>query len=90
MCDHEEEDMEHRKPKYELLEVVPIPDVVPELGIEAGTTGTVVDVLDEGRLVTVDVSDDEGRTIDLINVRLEPEPRVVGRWHMGESLRDGR
>lgn len=82
--------MEHRQPKYELLEVVPVPEDVPELGIEAGTTGTVVEVFVEALLVAVEVSDDEGRTIDLINVRLDPEPHVVGRWHFGESLRDRR
>lgn len=70
---------------YKELEVVPIPDDVPDLGIEAGTMGTVVDVLAEGRLVTVDAVDESGRTLDLIDVYLEPTPYVIGRWHLGES-----
>jgi hypothetical protein len=70
---------------YKELEVVPIPDGLPELGIEAGTMGTVVDVLAEGRLVTVDVVDEEGRTLDLIDVYLEPAPHVIGRWRLNEK-----
>lgn len=77
--------MKQTKHTYAELEVVPIPDDIPELGIKAGTLGTVVDVLADGRLVTIDVLDDEGYTIDMIDVWLEPEPRVIGRWHVGED-----
>jgi hypothetical protein len=77
--------MSETRHTYRELEVVPLPDGVPELGIEAGTMGTIVDVLAEGRLVTVDVVDDDGCTLDLIDVYLEPEPHVVGRWRLGEE-----
>lgn len=77
--------MSETRHTYRELEVVPIPDDVPELGIEAGAMGTVVDVLSEGRLVTVDVVDYNGRTLDLIDIYLEPEPHVIGRWHLGEG-----
>lgn len=70
---------------YNELEVAPIPDAIPELGIEAGAMGTVVDVLSDGQLVTVDVVDEDGRTLDLIDVYLEPAPHVIGRWHPGEQ-----
>lgn len=71
---------------YKEFDLIPLPESVPELGIEAGTQGTIVDILAEGRLLTVDVSDDEGHTLDLIDVAVDPEPRVVGRWHLGESV----
>ncbi len=70
---------------YKELEVVPIPDDVPALGIEAGTMGAIVDVLPEGRLVTVDAVDEDGRTLDLIDVYLEPAPHVIGRWRLNEE-----
>lgn len=69
---------------YKEFDLIPIPGHIPELGIEAGTKGTVVDVLSEGML-TVDISDEEGHTLDLIDVVADPEPRIVGRWHLSGS-----
>lgn len=69
---------------YKEFDLIPIPEHVPELGIEAGTRGTVVDILSDGTL-TVDISDEEGHTLDLIDVVADPEPRIVGRWHLNPA-----
>jgi hypothetical protein len=36
---------------YEELETVAIPEDIPELGVEAGTTGTIVTVYEGGRML---------------------------------------
>lgn len=80
--------MAEAKRTYKELDVIAIPEDVPEVGIKAGTLGAVVDVMPDGTLV-VDVVDKEtGRTIDMLYVAPEPEPRVVGRWHLGEQTPD--
>ncbi len=67
-----------------MLDIIAIPDDIPEVGIRAGAEGAVVDVMPDGTLV-VDVVNEAGYTIDMIYIAPEPEPRVVGRWHVGED-----
>ncbi len=69
---------------YKEFDIIAIPEDVPEVGIRAGTEGAVVEVMPDGTLV-VDVVNEAGHTIDMIYVTPEPEPRVVGRWHVGEG-----
>lgn len=69
---------------YKELDIVAIPEDIPEIGIKAGVEGAVVDIMPDGTLV-VDVVDENGYTVDMIYVAPEPEPRVVGRWHVGED-----
>ncbi len=68
--------------KYAELETTRIPNDVPEAGIKEGATGTVVDVSPSG-VLTVEVSDEQGVTLALLDISPEPEPHVIGRWYMG-------
>ena len=70
---------------YKELDVIPLPEDVPELGLSAGYPVTVVDIYPDGTLV-VDASDEEGRTLDLLDIEPDPAPRISGRWHLGSSI----
>jgi hypothetical protein len=70
--------------KYEELEVIKLPSDVPEIGVKAGHPATIVDVLSDG-VLTVDVSDGEGRTLDLLDVETSPQLKVIGRWNLSSS-----
>lgn len=64
------------------LDVIHLPADVPEIGVKAGHPATIVDVHPDGTLV-VDVSDSKGRTLDLLDVKTDPELEVIGRWRLG-------
>lgn len=65
------------KPKthttYEELEMVAIPNDVPELGIEAGAMGTIATVYDGGRMLDVEISREDGTTVGFVDLRVEKE-----------------
>jgi len=63
--------------KYRELDLVAIPEPIPELGIEAGTLGTVDLVYEGGRKADVEVSNDEGITLGYVTIDADPEPHVV-------------
>lgn len=65
------------------LDVIAVPEDVPEAGIRAGDEGAVVDVAPDGTLM-VDVVDASGRTLDMLFIEWGPPAKVVGRWHVGE------
>lgn len=44
-----------KRTTYEELEIFALPDGVPELGVEAGTTGAIVTVYEVGRMLLVDL-----------------------------------
>lgn len=70
--------MERAVQTYRELEVVPIPQAIPELGIQAGHQGTVAYVYEPGRFVSVEVSRRDGETIAFVDLDLHPEPHVIG------------
>lgn len=70
--------------EYEELEVIELPSDVPEIGVRAGHRATIVDKMSDG-VLTVEVSDGEGRTLDLLDVQTTPELKVIGRWHLSSS-----
>ncbi|MDP9479239.1 MAG: DUF4926 domain-containing protein [Actinomycetota bacterium] len=76
--------MGEEHPTYRELDVIAIPEDVPDAGIKAGDLGTIVDVLPGGHL-TVEVIDEEGRTLDLLNLHYGPPLKIVGRWHLNEG-----
>lgn len=76
--------MAYDKSLYKEFEMAPIPDDVPELGVRAGTMAVVVDETIPGRFVIMEIVDAEGEVADVIDVELEPEPRVIGRWRINE------
>ena len=47
-----------------LLDIVTLRNDDPEAGIKAGTEGTIVDVLDNGKAFTVEFFDEAGNTIE--------------------------
>lgn len=68
---------------YKELDVIAVPEDVPEAGIRAGDKGAVVDVAPDGTL-TVDVVDPAtGRTLDMLFVEPGPPLRIAGRWRVG-------
>lgn len=62
---------------YRELDMIPMPEPIPELGVQAGEKGTVHDVYDGGRKVFAEVSRDDGTTIGFVDLALHPEPRVI-------------
>lgn len=70
--------------KYSELDTITIPVDLPEVGIKAGAVGTIVDVSPSGTLA-VEISDEQGLTLDLLDVDPGPPARVIGRWHLGET-----
>jgi hypothetical protein len=64
--------------RYEELDVIEIPSDVPEIGVRAGERGTIVDM--SGDTLTVEVVAPSGKTRGIIDMVLNPHPRVVGTW----------
>ncbi|MDP9477278.1 MAG: DUF4926 domain-containing protein [Actinomycetota bacterium] len=73
--------MPEEHPTYRELDVIAIPEDVPDVGIRAGDLGTIVDVFPGGHL-TVEVIDGQGRTLGLLDLHHGPPLEVVGRWPM--------
>jgi hypothetical protein len=55
---------------YEELETVAIPEDVPELGVEAGTTGTIVTVYEGGRMLLVEIGREDGTSVGLVDLEV--------------------
>ena len=55
---------------YEELQVVALPEDVPELGVEAGTTGTIVTVYDGGRMLLVEIGREDGTSVGLVDLEV--------------------
>lgn len=49
----------------ELLDIVTLRNDDPETGIKAGTEGTIVDVLGNGKAFAVEFFDEDGNTIEV-------------------------
>jgi hypothetical protein len=64
---------------YKELDLVTIPDSIPELGIEAGTLGTVDLVYEGARKADVAVSRD-GDIFGYVTIEADPEPHVVAYY----------
>jgi hypothetical protein len=69
---------------YRELDVIAIPDDVPALGIEAGATGVVDRVYDEGRKVHVEAIRD-GETVGFVTIAPDPEPHVVAHYDVADD-----
>lgn len=71
---------------YKELELVAIPESIPELGIDAGCLGTVDHVYKGGRKADVAVSyDDDGVIFGYVTVEADPEPHVVAYYAMDDD-----
>ncbi|MBA2712476.1 MAG: DUF4926 domain-containing protein [Rubrobacteraceae bacterium] len=70
--------------KYSELDTIEVPEDVPEVGIKSGAVGTIVDIAPSG-ILAVEVVEESGATVEILDVDPEPAPRVIGRWHVGHS-----
>ncbi len=55
---------------YEELEMVAIPEDIPELGINAGRMGTVVTVYERGRMLLVEIGREDGTSAGLVDLEV--------------------
>jgi hypothetical protein len=55
---------------YGELETVAIPEDVPELGVEACTTGTIVTVYEGGRMLLVKIGREDGTSVGLVDLEV--------------------
>jgi hypothetical protein len=58
---------------YEELELVAFPEDVPELGVEAGMTGTIVTVYDGGRKLLVEIGREDGTSVGLVDLEVSED-----------------
>jgi Domain of unknown function (DUF4926) len=65
---------------YRELDLVPMPEAIPELGIELGALGTVDHVYEDGLRIDVEVSDDDGVTLGYVTLAFEPKLHVVAYY----------
>ena len=57
---------------YQALDLVPIPEKIPELGIEAGDLGVVDFVYDEGCGLHVEIGREDGSTAGFVQLKSDP------------------
>jgi len=55
---------------FKELQTVAIPEDVPELGFEAGTTGTIVTVYEGGRMLLVEIGREDGTSVGLVDLEV--------------------
>ncbi len=70
---------------YKELDLATIPEPIPELGVEAGTLGTVDHVYKGGRKADVAVSHDDGDIFGYVTIEADPEPHVVAYYVMDDD-----
>jgi hypothetical protein len=70
---------------YEEFDVVEIPEDVPEARIKAGDCGTVIEVYSDGTALVDVVEAETSRTLDMLHLSPEPEPRILGRWRVNDE-----
>lgn len=58
---------------YRALDLVPIPEDIPELGVEAGNLGTVDFVYDDGRGLHVEIGREDGTTAGFVQLEIAGE-----------------
>lgn len=70
---------------YRALDVVPIPEAIPELGVEAGDLGVVDFVYDEGRGLHVEIAHKDGTTAGFVQLEADDASfwRVVAHTPFG-------
>ena len=66
---------------YEELDTVPIPQDIPEFGVEAGRVGVVDFTYDGGRGLHVEVSRTDGSTAGFVQMELR-EGEAGEVWHV--------
>ncbi len=74
---------------YSELDVVPVPEDVPDLGVEAGTPATVDTVYAGGRMLSLEIGREDGSSAGFVDVEVEEGGglRVVSFSPIGGSIR---
>lgn len=68
---------------YKALDIVPIPESIPELGVEAGDLGVVDFVYDEGWGLHVEISREDGTTTGFVQLEAdEGVYSVASSWRV--------
>ena len=79
------EKREWRTTSYRELDVIAVPEDVPETGIKAGDQGTVIVIFGTGGTLLVDVADEDGRTLDMLFMEPGPPLKIVERWRVNDK-----
>lgn len=64
------------------LDPVPIPEDVPEFGVEAGDIGVVDFVYDDGRGLHVEIGREDGNTVGFVQLEADSEIDGSYSWHV--------
>ncbi len=52
------------------MQMVAMPQNIPEIGVEAGKMGTIATVYDGGRMLNVEVSREDGTTVRFVDLKV--------------------
>ena len=58
---------------YEELDIVALPEDVPDLGVEASATGTIVTVYESGRMLLVEIGREDGTSVGLVDLEVKED-----------------
>jgi len=67
---------------YRALDLVPIPEDVPELGVKAGDYGVVDFVYDDGRGLHVEIGREDGSTAGFVQLEACPAADGKDAWRV--------
>lgn len=61
------------RPAYKELDMVALPEDVPELGVEADAKGTIATVYKGGRMLLVEIGREDGTSAGLVDLEVEED-----------------
>jgi hypothetical protein len=67
---------------YRALDLVPIPEDIPELGVKAGELGVVDFVYDGGLGLHVEIGREDGTTAGFVQLEADSEAESASLWHV--------
>jgi hypothetical protein len=67
---------------YRALDLVPIPEDIPELGVKAGDLGVVDFVYDDGRGLHVEIGREDGTTAGFVQLEAGPAADGENAWRV--------
>lgn len=67
---------------YQALDLVPIPEDIPELGVAAGDLGVVDFVYDEGRGLHVEIGREDGTTAGFVQLEADSGSDSAHSWRV--------
>ncbi len=67
---------------YRALDVVPIPEDIPEFGVKAGELGVVDFVYDDGHGLHVEIGREDGTTAGFVQLEADPAADGENAWRV--------